>query len=523
MANVQVFSEVDPLREAIMHRPGRELVRMTPATREHFLFDDLLYTRHAQKEHDWLTTILGEHLGVRLHLLHNLLTQALEAAPPADLALLLARTALIQAEPEPQEQRLARLEEDNAALRAQLTQLQGAGRTDPYPPTTQHSTLNTQHSDRRQGYLEAHLQHLAGDGAYAALAATLIEGIEANQPFQPSEFVSAELQLLDQLEDAERLARFAEGRLFHLTPLPNLMFARDAAAVVGERLVLSRMAAFARRRETLLLDFVTAAHPRFAEVDRWPAGPAGRWVAERPYWEEPELQHVPDERTGLYPAHAAYLEGGNVLQLRPDLLAVGVSPRTTMPAVQRLAAAWEAAAVAAGRHLTLYVLRLPPGHNHLDSVFSLLSPTECVYYRPVFQPYGPASVDVIRLELGHGGTAPERRASFLHSLRDDGLELQAIPCGGDDPIDQAREEWFSGANLLAVAPGKVLTYRSTDQTVAALAQAGYTVIDSNEVLTGRRALSLDSPDKWVLRIRASELSRGHGGPHSLVLPLVRKT
>ena len=515
MANVQVFSEVDPLREAIMHRPGRELVRMTPATREHFLFDDLLYTRHAQKEHDWLTTILGEHLGVRLHLLHDLLTEALAAATSADLALLLARTALIQAEPQPQEQRLARLEEDNAALRAQLAQL-------PSSLRTQNSELRTQNSDRRQGYLEAHLQHLAGDGAFAALAATLIEGIEANQPFQPSEFVSAELRMLDQLEDAERLARFAEGRLFLLTPLPNLMFARDAAAVVGDRLVLSRMAAFARRRETLLLDFVTATHPRFAEVDRWPAGPAGRWVAEQPYWEEPELQHVPDERTGLYPAHAAYLEGGNVLQLRPDLLAVGVSPRTTMPAVQQLAAAWEAAAVAAGRRLTLYVLRLPPGHNHLDSVFSLLSPTECVYYRPVFQPYGPASVDVIRLELGRGGTAPERRASFLHSLRDDGLELQAIPCGGDDPIDQAREEWFSGANLLAVAPGKVLTYRSTDQTVAALVQAGYEAIDSNEVLTGRRTLRLDSPDKWVLRIRASELSRGHGGPHSLVLPLVRQ-
>ncbi len=521
MTNVQVASEVDPLREAIMHRPGRELVRMTPATREHFLFDDLLYTRHAQKEHDWLTTILSDHLGVRLHLLHDLLTQALEAATPVGVATLLARTALIQAEPEPQEQRLAQLEEENAALRAELGRLSGTVAPNAHPHKPSNFELRTPNSDRRQGYLEAHLQHLAGDGAYAALAATLIEGIEANQPFQPSEFVSAELRMLDQLEDADRLARFAEGRLFHLTPLPNLMFARDAAAVVGDRLVLSRMAAFARRRETLLLDFVTTTHPRFAGVARWPAGPVGAWVAERPYWEEPELQHIPDERTGFYPAHAAYLEGGNVLQLRPDLLAVGVSPRTTMPAVQRLAAAWEAAAAAAGRHLTLYVLRLPPGHNHLDSVFSLLSPTECVYYRPVFQPYGPASVDVIRLELGRGGTAPERRASFLHSLRDDGLDLQAIPCGGDDPIDQEREEWFSGANLLAVAPGKVLTYRSTDQTVAALAQAGYEAIDSNEVLIGRRSLRLDSPDKWVLRIRASELSRGHGGPHSLVLPLVR--
>jgi arginine deiminase len=299
------------------------------------------------------------------------------------------------------------------------------------------------------------------------------------------------------------------------------MFMRDAAAVVGERIVLSRMAAFARRRETLLLDFVAATHPRFAGVGRWPVGPRTPHTDELPYWEEPELQHVPDQRTGSHPPHAAYLEGGNILQLRPDLLAVGVSPRTTMPAVQRLASAWEEAAVAEGRRMVLYVLRLPAGHNHLDSVFSLISERECVVYRPVFMPYGPASVDVIRVELGAGGAQPERRSSFLDSLRADGLDLQAIPCGGDDPIAQEREEWFSGANLLALAPGKVITYRSTDRTVAALAAAGYEVLDSNDVLAAGRATSLTAPGKWVLRIRGSELSRGHGGPHSLVLPLQR--
>ncbi|HUS15902.1 MAG TPA: arginine deiminase family protein, partial [Chloroflexia bacterium] len=445
---------------------------------------------------------------------------ALEAAPPEVLDAVLARTARIQAEPAPAEQRTAQLEEEVAVLEAELALLRGA--TPPPAHAAPRARIASALSDRRRGYLEAHLQHLAGDRAFAALAATLIEGIETNNPGLPGEFVTPELAQLDSLEDEDRILRFVEGRLFHLTPLPNLMFSRDGAAVVGDRIVLSRMAAFARRRETLLLDFVTGAHPRFAGVERWPAGPDTAHGTERPYWEEPELQHVPDERTGLYPAHAAYLEGGNILQLRPDLIAVGVSPRTTMPAVQRLVRAWEAAAVAAGRRQVLYVLRLPTGHNHLDSVFSLLSATECVLYRPVFMPYGPASVDVIRVELGDGGAQPERRSSFLHSLRDDGLDLQAIFCGGADPIDQEREEWFSGANLLTLAPGKVVTYRSTDRTVAELVKAGYEVIDSNDVLQAGRAIKLEGSDKWVLRIRGSELARGHGGPHSLVLPLVRE-
>ena len=68
---------------------------------------------------------------------------------------------------------------------------------------------------------------------------------------------------------------------------------------------------------------------------------------------------------------------------------------------------------------------------------------------------------------------------------------------------------------------------ASDLSLAAFFQqsaaAGYEVVDSNDVLSGRRTLRLDTPDKWVMRIRASELSRGHGGPHSLVLPIVRKT
>ena len=63
-----------------MHRPGRELARMTPSTRDYFLFDDLLFDEHAQEEHDWLVDILQNHLGVKVHLFENLFTEALANA-----------------------------------------------------------------------------------------------------------------------------------------------------------------------------------------------------------------------------------------------------------------------------------------------------------------------------------------------------------------------------------------------------------------------------------------------------------
>jgi arginine deiminase len=116
---------------------------------------------------------------------------------------------------------------------------------------------------------------------------------------------------------------------------------------------------------------------------------------------------------------------------------------------------------------------------------------------------------------------PTRSDDFFESLRQDGVDLYRIPCGGTDPMDQQREQWFSAANLLPVAPGKVIIYRSSERTIEELAQRGYRVVDINDVQTGAESVSLEEPGKWVLKVKGSELSRGHGGPHSLVLPLVR--
>jgi arginine deiminase len=192
-----------------------------------------------------------------------------------------------------------------------------------------------------------------------------------------------------------------------------------------------------------------------------------------------------------------------------------------MESVQRVADAWRADALKSRKKLTLYILRLPAGFNHLDSVLGVISPTECIVYQPVFEPYGPASVDVVRAELGSEQMRPTRSADFFKSLRQDGIDLTPISCGGADPMDQQREQWFSAANLLSVGPGKVIIYRSSERTIAELAMHGYRIVDINDVQTDVASISLDDQEKWALKIKGSELSRGHGGPHSLVMPLVR--
>jgi arginine deiminase len=72
-----VRSEVGRLREVILHRPGLELRRLTPANKDALLFDELVWVGKAQEEHDGFAAALAEQ-GVRVRLFAQLLLEALQ-------------------------------------------------------------------------------------------------------------------------------------------------------------------------------------------------------------------------------------------------------------------------------------------------------------------------------------------------------------------------------------------------------------------------------------------------------------
>ena len=73
---VGIHSEVGRLREVIVHRPGLELDRLTPANASALLFDDVMWAERAREEHDAFSAILSER-GVRVHHFATLLAEAL--------------------------------------------------------------------------------------------------------------------------------------------------------------------------------------------------------------------------------------------------------------------------------------------------------------------------------------------------------------------------------------------------------------------------------------------------------------
>ena len=77
MGSYRVDSEVGRLRQVILHRPGPELLRLTPGNKDRLLFDDVLWVHRAQQEHDRFAEVLRER-GVVVHLFADLLQRTLE-------------------------------------------------------------------------------------------------------------------------------------------------------------------------------------------------------------------------------------------------------------------------------------------------------------------------------------------------------------------------------------------------------------------------------------------------------------
>ncbi|MCD0486244.1 arginine deiminase [Streptacidiphilus sp. ASG 303] len=81
-----VASEAGRLRQVILHRPDLELKRLTPTNKDELLFDDVLWVRRAQEEHDGFAAVLRER-GVKVHLFGDLLRETLDVPEARRLVL----------------------------------------------------------------------------------------------------------------------------------------------------------------------------------------------------------------------------------------------------------------------------------------------------------------------------------------------------------------------------------------------------------------------------------------------------
>ena len=253
-------------------------------------------------------------------------------------------------------------------------------------------------------------------------------------------------------------------------PMPNLYFQRDPFASVGNGVFLHKMKFPTRCRETIYADYIFNYHPDFAGL------------VTRYY-----------DRT----FHAS-IEGGDVLNLTADTLAIGISQRTSPDGIELAARRLFADPEARIRTVLAFDIPNCRAFMHLDTVFTQIDVNKYTIHPAILGP-----LTVYEITPGRGDELSIRRidADLEHILARytgvDGVEL--IPCGGGDPIAAAREQWNDGSNTLCIAPGKIVVYERNDVT--------------NELLR-RKGIE-------VLEMPSSELSRGRGGPRCMSMPLQR--
>jgi len=278
---------------------------------------------------------------------------------------------------------------------------------------------------------------------------------------------------------------------YTLPPLPNLFFTRDSAAVIGERVMVASMKHEVRWSEEILAWTLFRTHPELANGGILFDGAHERRLNVR-------------------------LEGGDVHVLRRDLLAVGMSERTTAAGIDALAEE-----VFRWTEITDIVVVLIPAHRaaiHLDMIFTMLDRDLCCVFPPYF--IGPTRLPVLRVRKGASGV--QEASSLFAALDDLGLPLTPLSCGGQRRTMQEREQWASGCNFFAVGPGQVLAYDRNEHTLRALEeQGGFTVVQSEDFLSGKVEVGVD--EKFVIGFEGSELVRGGGGPRCMTLPILRQS
>ncbi len=205
MSNIHVTSEIGKLKRVLLHRPGNELLNLTPDTLSRLLFDDIPFLPDAQKEHDAFAKALRDN-GVEVVYLEDLMAEVLSL---------------------------------NTNIKTKFIRqfMKEAGIN-----TIKYKTL-----------VEEYLMAIKDP---KELVLKTMEGIQVGDI--PENKREVEKSLVDLINTPD---------MFIADPMPNLYFTRDNFASVGEGIDLHRMYSVTRNRETIYAEYIFKYHPDYKDTN----------------------------------------------------------------------------------------------------------------------------------------------------------------------------------------------------------------------------------------------------------------
>ena len=208
MNKINVTSEIKPLKKVLLHRPGNELLNLTPNTLGDLLFDDIPYLPVAQREHDEFARVLKEN-GVEVVYLEKLMAEV-----------------------------LALSDEIREEFIKQFIFEAGI---------------------RTPKYRDLVFQYLNSFKDEYELVLKTMEGIQIY-----------EINRAQRKDEKSLVDLVTEETDFLADPMPNLYFTRDNFASIGRGVSLNKMYSVTRNRETIYAEYIFKYHPDFkGQVDKY--------------------------------------------------------------------------------------------------------------------------------------------------------------------------------------------------------------------------------------------------------------
>lgn len=406
---IHVTSEIKPLKKVLVHRPGKELLNLTPDTLSRLLFDDIPYLKDAQAEHDEFVQILRDN-NIEVVYLEDLMAETLEKNPGIKASFI--RQFIYE-----------------AGVRTPM-------------------------------YKDLLFEYLNKIADMKELVLKTMEGINASEVWRSKKDI--ENSLADLVNEETK---------FLAEPMPNLYFTRDPFASVGDGVILNKMYSVTRSRETIYAEYIFNHHPDY----------------------EGKIEKYYDRNNDFS------IEGGDVLNLNKHILAIGISQRTSVEAIDLLAKNMfqnENCEIN-----TILAFKIPEcrAFMHLDTVFTQIDYDKFTYHPEIMN-----TLEVFEITKGnnHGEITVKKKSGSLEKILEEYLKIDItlIPCAGGDKIASEREQWNDGTNTLCIAPGVVVVYNRNNVTNAILREYGIKVFE----------------------MTSAELSRGRGGPRCMSMPLIRE-
>lgn len=235
-------------------------------------------------------------------------------------------------------------------------------------------------------------------------------------------------------------------------PMPNLYFTRDPFACVGNGITLHNMKYPTRKRETIFGMWIFKYHPEYKDTPLWF-----------------------DKRSGK-----ETIEGGDVFIYTEDTLAIGVSERTNMEAILKIAKNIQKNKEC--NFKKIIAINVPPMGNlmHLDTWLTMLDKDVFLYSGNIFSVLKVWEIDLTKPITPKSAIETKSKLPDVLS-KVVGRKVKMVPIAGEgaNQMDIDIETHFDGTNYLVIKPGVVVGYDRNRKTEEALKKAGVKVLSFN--------------------------------------------